>query len=46
MLDSQFADLEPPAPDEDVLTVSAGDSPKVIVDEIIEAMQSHDAKPA
>ena len=35
MLDSQFADLEEPAPDEHALTVSIGGTPKQIVEEIL-----------
>ncbi len=35
MLDSQFADLEEPDPDEDALTVSVGDAPEQIVEEIL-----------
>jgi gluconokinase len=34
LLQSQFADLEEPQPDEDVLTVDLGRSPKEIVEEI------------
>jgi carbohydrate kinase (thermoresistant glucokinase family) len=34
MLDSQFADLEEPAPDEQVLTVTIGGTPRQVVDEI------------
>jgi len=35
MLDTQFADLEEPAPDEHALTVSIGGTPKHIVEEIL-----------
>jgi gluconokinase len=35
MLDSQFADLEEPTPDEHALTVSIGGTPKHIVEEIL-----------
>jgi carbohydrate kinase (thermoresistant glucokinase family) len=35
LLDSQFADLEEPAPDEDALTVQIGDNPVVLADEVI-----------
>jgi gluconokinase len=35
MLDSQFADLEPPAPDEDVFTVSVRGTPAEVVDAIL-----------
>jgi gluconokinase len=35
MLDSQFADLEPPAPDEDVLAVSVAGTPAEVVDQIL-----------
>ena len=35
MLDSQFADLERPAPDEDVLVASIGGTPEQIVDAIV-----------
>ncbi|NJC68501.1 AAA family ATPase [Planosporangium thailandense] len=38
MLDSQFADLEPPRPDEGVLTVSVQGTPAEIVDEILRAL--------
>jgi gluconate kinase len=38
MLASQFADLEPPAPDEAVVTVSIGGSPAEIADTIIVAI--------
>ena len=34
LLRSQFADLEEPKPDEDVLTIELGGTPPVIVDEI------------
>jgi gluconokinase len=37
MLDSQFADLEPPQPDEDVTEVSVEPSPNEIVDAILKA---------
>ena len=37
MLDSQFADLEEPTPDEHVVTVSIGGSPSEIVDDIVAA---------
>jgi gluconokinase len=37
MLDSQFADLEPPQPDEGVTEVSAEASPNEIVDAILRA---------
>jgi gluconate kinase len=33
-LQSQFADLEEPQPDEDVLTIDLGRSPQELVDEI------------
>jgi gluconokinase len=36
MLDSQFADLEPPAPDEDVLSVPIDGTPPDVVGRIIE----------
>ena len=39
MLASQFADLEPPAPDEAVLTVSIGGSPAEIAEAIIAALE-------
>jgi gluconokinase len=35
MLDSQFAALEPPAPDEDILTVPVTGKPDELVDEIL-----------
>jgi gluconokinase len=35
MLDSQFAALEPPQPDEDVTEVSIDATPEQIVDEIV-----------
>jgi gluconokinase len=35
MLDSQFADLQEPAPDEDVLVVPIGGTPEAIVEEIL-----------
>ncbi|HEV7898276.1 MAG TPA: gluconokinase [Planosporangium sp.] len=35
MLDSQFADLEPPAPDEAVFTVSVTGTPAEVVDQIL-----------
>lgn len=38
MLDSQFADLEPPTPDEDALIVSVEGAPPEIVDRIITAL--------
>jgi gluconokinase len=38
MLDSQFADLEEPAPDEGVLVVSIERTPEEIVDQIISAL--------
>src|SRR3954452_19449626 len=38
MLDSQFADLQPPEPDEDVLTVSVEGTPPEIVDRITTAL--------
>ena len=38
MLDSQFADLEEPAADEDVLVVSVEATPEEIVDEIIDRL--------
>jgi gluconokinase len=34
LLQSQFADLEEPQPDEDVLTIDLGRSPQELVDEI------------
>jgi carbohydrate kinase (thermoresistant glucokinase family) len=34
MLESQFADLEEPTPDENVLTVTIGGTPRQVVDEI------------
>ena len=34
LLQSQFADLEEPQPDEDVLTINLGRSPQELVDEI------------
>jgi len=37
MLDSQFADLEEPTPDEHVVTVSIGGTPSAIVDDIVAA---------
>jgi gluconate kinase len=38
MLDTQFADLEEPAPDEDPLVVSIGGTPEEIVKEILAGM--------
>jgi gluconokinase len=38
MLDSQFADLEPPGPDEDVITVAVDQTPPEVVDEIMRAL--------
>jgi len=38
MLDSQFADLEEPAADEDVLVISVEATPEEIVDEIIDGL--------
>jgi gluconokinase len=38
MLASQFADLEPPGPDEGVITVSIGGSPAEIADAVIAAV--------
>lgn len=35
LLDSQFADLEPPTPDEQSVTVDIGESPTQLADEII-----------
>lgn len=37
MLDSQFADLEPPSPDEDVVTVPIDGTPADTVDEVVAA---------
>jgi carbohydrate kinase (thermoresistant glucokinase family) len=34
LLDSQFADLEPPQPDERALTIDIGPSPSTLVDEV------------
>ncbi|MFF5231529.1 gluconokinase [Dactylosporangium sp. NPDC000521] len=41
MLDSQFAALEPPQPDEDVLEVSIAATPEQIVDEIVLRSRLH-----
>ena len=38
MLDSQFADLEEPDADEDVLVISVEGTPEEIVDQIIEGL--------
>ncbi|MQY06752.1 gluconokinase [Actinomadura macrotermitis] len=38
MLDSQFADLQPPAPDEHALYIPVSDSPERIVDEIVDRL--------
>jgi gluconokinase len=43
MLDSQFADLEEPGPDEDVLVVSVEHTPEEIVDQIIAELSLSDA---
>jgi gluconokinase len=43
LLDSQFADLEPPDPDEDALTVEIGRTPQQAVDEIIARLGLADA---
>jgi gluconokinase len=40
LLDSQFAALEEPGPDEDVLTVPIGDTPAGIVDRIVGCLPS------
>jgi gluconokinase len=39
MLDSQFADLEEPTPDEEALVVSIGGTPNEIVEEILAALR-------
>jgi gluconokinase/shikimate kinase len=39
LLDSQFADLEPPGPDEPALTVDAARPPNVIADEIVRRLR-------
>ena len=41
MLDSQFAALEPPQPDEDVAEVSIDATPELIVDEIVARLRLH-----
>jgi gluconokinase len=41
LLDSQFADLEPPGPDEDPLIVSVDGSPESIVAEIVDRLGPH-----
>ena len=38
LLDSQFADLEPPGPDERALTVDIGRTPDELADEIVAAL--------
>lgn len=38
LLDSQFRELEPPAPDEGALTVSAAETPALITTQIIERL--------
>lgn len=38
LLDSQFADLEPPSPDEHALTVDIGSTPADLADEIVAAL--------
>jgi gluconokinase len=43
LLDSQFRELEPPAPDEGVLTVSAAGTPARIPSEIIERLELESA---
>jgi gluconokinase len=43
MLDSQFADLEEPTPDENVLTVSIELAPEEIVNQIVAGLQLPDA---
>ena len=49
LLDSQFADLEPPGPDEHAVTVDIGPPPDEIVRRVIQVIgaddSSHDTKP-
>jgi gluconokinase len=49
LLDSQFADLEPPGPDEPAITVDIGPPPSDLVAEILQDIgaddSSHDTKP-
>jgi gluconokinase len=40
MLDSQFADLEPPTPDEDVVVVSIDGTPGAIVEEVLRRLSA------
>jgi gluconokinase len=41
MLESQFADLEPPQPDEGIVTISVEATPGEIVDKIVEVLHLH-----
>jgi len=49
LLDSQFADLEPPGPDEPAIAVDIGPSPHEMVRQVLHAIgaddSSHDTKP-
>lgn len=49
LLDSQFADLQPPGPDEPAITVDIGPPPGEVMQRVIQAMgaddSSHDTKP-
>lgn len=49
LLDSQFADLEPPGPDEPAITVDIGPAPEIVVRQVLQAMgaddSSQDTKP-
>ncbi|RFU36387.1 gluconokinase [Actinomadura logoneensis] len=45
LLDSQFRELEPPASDEDVLSVSVAGSPQVITDDIVAALTTSASDP-
>jgi gluconate kinase len=38
LLDSQFADLEEPAPDEPAIRVEIGPAPEVVAEDIIEKL--------
>lgn len=46
LLDSQFRELEPPAPDEDVLSVSVAGSPETVTDDILAALERMGVEPA
>lgn len=46
LLDSQFAALEPPGPDEDAITVSISGSPDREAAQIVEAVERRDNRPA